>query len=206
VDVIFPRFALWQLFSVSIIRNSPYSEFWLQKPQHYLDYKMNGTRAVSVLYHGSTKTIVRAPQISTLATRSLNLQKSASRDHHLCYSTSARQFLRGKPLHSIAPREIRRTASADATQNLKKTALYDLHLSYGAKMVPFAGYQMPVHYSDLAVGESHRWTREKASLFDVGHMSVPLHSRSFLFCQFTRFNASFTGFSIILKVQEQLVF
>lgn len=37
-------------------------------------------------------------------------------------------------------------------------------------MVPFAGYSMPVQYSDLSVGESHAWTREKASLFDVGHM------------------------------------
>ncbi|KAI9827545.1 MAG: Aminomethyltransferase, mitochondrial [Thelocarpon impressellum] len=37
-------------------------------------------------------------------------------------------------------------------------------------MVPFAGYSMPVQYEDLSVGDSHRWTREKASLFDVGHM------------------------------------
>lgn len=37
-------------------------------------------------------------------------------------------------------------------------------------MVPFGGYEMPVQYSDLSVGESHKWTREKASLFDVGHM------------------------------------
>lgn len=51
-----------------------------------------------------------------------------------------------------------------------RTALYDLHLEHGAKMVPFGGYSMPVQYSDLSVGESHAWTREKASLFDVGHM------------------------------------
>lgn len=51
-----------------------------------------------------------------------------------------------------------------------RTALYDLHLSAGGKMVPFGGYSMPVQYSDLGVGESHLWTREKASLFDVGHM------------------------------------
>ena len=53
---------------------------------------------------------------------------------------------------------------------LNHTALHELHLRKGGKMVPFAGYSMPVHYSDLGVGESHRWTREKASLFDVGHM------------------------------------
>ena len=39
-------------------------------------------------------------------------------------------------------------------------------------MVPFGGYSMPVQYSDLSVGESHKWTREKASLFDVGHMYI----------------------------------
>lgn len=54
--------------------------------------------------------------------------------------------------------------------NPGKTALYDLHISHGAKMVPFGGYSMPVQYSDLGVGESHIWTREKCSLFDVGHM------------------------------------
>ncbi|KAF2862666.1 glycine cleavage system T protein [Piedraia hortae CBS 480.64] len=55
-------------------------------------------------------------------------------------------------------------------ENPGKTALYDLHLRYGAKMVPFGGYTMPVQYSDLPVGDSHVWTREKASIFDVGHM------------------------------------
>lgn len=54
--------------------------------------------------------------------------------------------------------------------NLGKTDLHDLHLAHGAKMVPFGGYSMPVQYSDLGVGESHKWTREKASIFDVGHM------------------------------------
>lgn len=72
----------------------------------------------------------------------------------------------------------RRTESSNATpapemfteENLGRTALYDLHLQHGGKMVPFGGYSMPVQYSDLSVGDSHAWTREKASLFDVGHM------------------------------------
>ena len=66
-----------------------------------------------------------------------------------------------------------RQASSSALNGhggLNHTALHELHLRKGGKMVPFAGYSMPVHYSDLGVGESHRWTREKASLFDVGHM------------------------------------
>ncbi|KAF2094821.1 glycine cleavage system T protein [Rhizodiscina lignyota] len=37
-------------------------------------------------------------------------------------------------------------------------------------MVPFGGFYMPVQYSDLGIGDSHKWTREKASLFDVSHM------------------------------------
>ena len=62
-------------------------------------------------------------------------------------------------------------AHTEASQ-LDRTALYDLHLEHGGKMVPFGGYSMPVQYSDLSVGESHKWTREKASAFDVGHMYV----------------------------------
>lgn len=53
--------------------------------------------------------------------------------------------------------------------HLKRTPLYDLHVSLGAKMVPFAGYEMPVQYPLGVLGE-HNWTREKAGLFDVSHM------------------------------------
>ena len=66
-----------------------------------------------------------------------------------------------------------RQASSSASNShggLNRTALHELHMREGGKMVPFGGYSMPVQYSDLGVGESHKWTREKASLFDVGHM------------------------------------
>lgn len=53
--------------------------------------------------------------------------------------------------------------------DLRRTALYELHIELGAKMVPFAGYEMPVQY-DLGVMKEHLWTREKAGLFDVSHM------------------------------------
>ena len=53
---------------------------------------------------------------------------------------------------------------------LNRTRLHELHIERGGKMVPFAGYSMPVQYSDLSVGDSHRWTRDRCSLFDVGHM------------------------------------
>lgn len=54
-------------------------------------------------------------------------------------------------------------------QQLKKTSLYKLHLQKKAKMVPFAGYSMPVQYEDGIIKESLH-TRSKASLFDVSHM------------------------------------
>lgn len=52
---------------------------------------------------------------------------------------------------------------------LKQTPLHALHVSLGAKMVPFAGYDMPVQFS-LGVMKEHLHTRAKAGLFDVSHM------------------------------------
>lgn len=52
---------------------------------------------------------------------------------------------------------------------LLKTPLYALHLELGAKMVPFAGYDMPVNYPGGILAE-HRHCREAAALFDVSHM------------------------------------
>lgn len=68
---------------------------------------------------------------------------------------------------------VRYASSASAAGPLKRTPLYDLHVARGAKMVPFAGFEMPLQYGDLSHIESHKWTREKASLFDVSHMYVP---------------------------------
>jgi aminomethyltransferase len=59
-----------------------------------------------------------------------------------------------------------------STDNLEKTAFYDLHISLGGKMVPFAGYHLPVQYTGLGVLKEHMHTRSAngASLFDVSHM------------------------------------
>ncbi|KAG1469302.1 hypothetical protein G6F56_003330 [Rhizopus delemar] len=56
------------------------------------------------------------------------------------------------------------------SDSVKKTALYDFHLQNGGKMVPFAGYYMPVQYNTLGISASHVHTRQKASIFDVSHM------------------------------------
>lgn len=50
----------------------------------------------------------------------------------------------------------------------KKTALFDKHVALGAKMVPFAGFEMPVQYS--GVTDEHFVVREKVGIFDVSHM------------------------------------
>jgi glycine hydroxymethyltransferase len=53
---------------------------------------------------------------------------------------------------------------------LRFTPLHEIHRALGAKMVPFAGWEMPVWYSSVV--EEHRAVRQAAGLFDVGHMGV----------------------------------
>src|SRR5260370_192922 len=56
-----------------------------------------------------------------------------------------------------------------STTDLLKAPLFDLHQELGARMVPFAGYSMPVQYPQGLMAE-HLHTREAAGLFDVSHM------------------------------------
>ncbi len=58
---------------------------------------------------------------------------------------------------------------ADPNEVLLQTPLHALHVSLGAKMVPFSGYDMPVQYP-AGILKEHLHTREKAGLFDVSHM------------------------------------
>lgn len=58
---------------------------------------------------------------------------------------------------------------SNTTTPVLHTPLYDLHVSLGAKMVPFAGYAMPVQYPTGIIKE-HTHTRTQAGLFDVSHM------------------------------------
>lgn len=53
--------------------------------------------------------------------------------------------------------------------DLKQTPLHRLHVELGGKMVPFAGYEMPVQFPDGIIKEHNR-TRERAGLFDISHM------------------------------------
>ena len=52
---------------------------------------------------------------------------------------------------------------------IKETPLINLHKSHGAKLVEFAGYNMPIQYSDGILNE-HKFTRTNCGIFDVSHM------------------------------------
>ena len=58
--------------------------------------------------------------------------------------------------------------AAAASETLRRTALFDRHVAAGAKLVPFAGWVMPVQYA--GVREEHVAVREHAGVFDVSHM------------------------------------
>ena len=61
---------------------------------------------------------------------------------------------------------------------LNRTPLHALHIALGGKLVPFAGYEMPVQYAPGVLRE-HLHTRSKAGLFDVSHMGqIALHAKS----------------------------
>jgi aminomethyltransferase len=60
--------------------------------------------------------------------------------------------------------------AAQQTTPLLKTPLHALHVAMGGKMVPFAGYDMPVQYDGFGVMKEHLHTRQHTGLFDVSHM------------------------------------
>ncbi len=61
-------------------------------------------------------------------------------------------------------------AWSDRAQPERRTPIYDLHKKLGAKMIPFAGWEMPVWYSSVL--EEHQAVRQSAGIFDVAHMGV----------------------------------
>src|SRR5258708_28322742 len=66
----------------------------------------------------------------------------------------------------------------DDQSPLKRTPLHALHVASGGKMVPFAGYEMPVQYP-AGVLREHLHTRTSAGMFDVSHMGqIELRPRS----------------------------
>ncbi|KAL2122511.1 hypothetical protein VTJ04DRAFT_2966 [Mycothermus thermophilus] len=95
-------------------------------------------------------------------------QQQQQKHHRQLYRAQSITSLISSP--TTQPRRHASSSSSAPSSELRKTALYDLHLSKGAKMVPFGGFHMPVQYADQSVSESHLFTRSHASIFDVGHM------------------------------------
>src|SRR5919112_4740485 len=56
----------------------------------------------------------------------------------------------------------------EASDTLRRTPLHDRHVAAGARLVPFAGWEMPVQYGGIR--EEHMAVRERAGVFDVSHM------------------------------------
>ena len=77
-------------------------------------------------------------------------------------STESESPSRARPDPAQAP-------SHSPARPLKRTPLYNVHAALGAKIVPFAGFEMPVQYPTGITAE-HKAVREKAGLFDVSHM------------------------------------
>ena len=73
-------------------------------------------------------------------------------------------------------------AAMTDTADLQSSPLQAFHVEQGAKLVPYAGWQLPLHYG--SIGEEHLWTRSSGSLFDVSHMGrlriSGRHARRFL--------------------------
>jgi aminomethyltransferase len=65
---------------------------------------------------------------------------------------------------------IPRATFATAAESLKSTPLLSRHVKLNGKMVPFAGYNLPVLYEGKGIIKEHLHTRKDASIFDVSHM------------------------------------
>lgn len=71
---------------------------------------------------------------------------------------------------SLTTSKVNFDESTDTSVTLNKTQLYNFHVENGGKMVPFAGYSMPVTYSNESISQSHLHVRSIGGLFDVSHM------------------------------------
>src|SRR5690606_26547476 len=77
--------------------------------------------------------------------------------------------LRRRRSFDVSPRTLSVPMTPASPYALRQTPLYERHVTAGGRMVPFAGYSLPVQYPSGIMAE-HKWTREHAGLFDVSHM------------------------------------
>ena len=81
----------------------------------------------------------------------------------------AKRLRSGARTASELPRLLGDRAFAADAGPLKRTPLYDLHVAHGGKMVPFAGWELPIQYK-ASIMESTKQCRGESVLFDVSHM------------------------------------
>jgi aminomethyltransferase len=97
----------------------------------------------------------------------------ATRDVHFPVNAPSRRVAeRAKPpsQHPLPLRHILNSMTTTAAPSaLKRTPFYEKHVALGAKIVPFAGWEMPVQYANGLMAE-HKAVRERCGLFDVSHM------------------------------------
>ncbi|KAJ3416520.1 hypothetical protein HDV05_001257 [Chytridiales sp. JEL 0842] len=115
-----------------------------------------------------SKTTQMKRKINALKQESANLQLALDAKREMEEMQALEAQRRNQYFLSIIAEEtgvnVAKAASA------QRTALYDFHVKNGGKMVEFAGWDMPLQYGKVGMLASHEWTRNSASLFDVGHM------------------------------------
>ncbi len=95
-------------------------------------------------------------------------KKDARTEKHLPAKSQDKPWYIGKTSGSGAALPVFEWIESESP--LKRTKLYDVHKALGGRLVPFAGWEMPVQYT--GVKEEHLATRQAAGLFDVSHMGV----------------------------------
>ncbi len=114
-------------------------------------------------------------KISKLETRNSKLETPIGLSlyqagHDSLFHVSKPYFVGQKSLESVRSEVEKEEWQWQEEGELKRTVLYEEHLKLTKKVIPFAGWEMPVWYT--SVGEEHRAVRETAGLFDVAHMGV----------------------------------
>ena len=93
-------------------------------------------------------------------------------DHQDLFCLTKPYFVGQTALTGILPDSDRKELAWQEPEEaqLRRTSLFEVHKSLTRKIIPFAGWEMPVWYT--SVGEEHQAVRESAGLFDVAHMGV----------------------------------
>jgi aminomethyltransferase len=118
---------------------------------------------------GDSDTGEKKPRARTRSRRSRSRRKPKGSDRSSDRSSDRNSDRGGSKSSDDADQSDGNDADQGPKDKLRATALWGLHTERKAKMVPFAGYEMPVQYKRGIMAE-HRQTRDRAGLFDVSHM------------------------------------